>query len=462
MMISVAEPRPELIARFDVAGPRYTSYPTADRFVEAFDAASLDHWLAQRANSPWSPPLSIYAHIPFCASVCYYCACNKIVTRDRSRALSYVQTLRREISLYRDRLGRREPYGHLHLGGGTPTFVDDDSLAALLAAVDQAFAPTPQAERSIEIDPRSVDPQRLRRLAAMGFDRVSFGVQDFDPQVQRAVHRVQPTETVFELTRVAREVGIASVNVDLIYGLPRQTMASFARTLRTLVELRPDRIALYGYAHLPERFKPQRRIDPSELPAASDKVGMMRLAVSTLTESGYRYIGLDHFALPTDALAIAQRRGVLNRNFMGYTTHPDADIVGLGVSAIGRIGACYSQNHRGIDDWRDNIDAGTLPVARGCELSRDDMIRRAVIMAIMCHGEVSFDALHASFLIEPRLLLHDEIGRLKEMQALGLVVIDDDSIRVTDQGRFFLRPIAMVFDRYLRDTLQRGKFSRVL
>jgi oxygen-independent coproporphyrinogen III oxidase len=252
------------------------------------------------------------------------------------------------------------------------------------------------------------------------------------------------------------------VNVDLIYGLPRQTMRSFAQTLQTLIELHPDRIALYGYAHLPERFKPQRRINAAELPPASEKVQMMRLAVSTLTASGYRYIGMDHFALPTDALAVAQRRGLLNRNFMGYTTQPDGDIVGIGVSAIGRVGACYTQNHRAIEDWRDCIDAGTLPVARGYELSRDDLIRRAVIMGIMCHGEVSFEALHASFLVEPRLLLHEEIGQLKELQDLGLVGIDDDSIRVTEQGRYFLRPIAMVFDRYLRNKLKRASYSKVL
>jgi oxygen-independent coproporphyrinogen-3 oxidase len=455
-------PRAELIERFDVAGPRYTSYPTADRFVEAFDASNLDQWLRQRASLGWRQPLSVYVHVPFCASVCYYCACNKIVTKDHARGRPYVDDLLREVELYGERLGRREPVSQLHFGGGTPTFLDGATLQAAIDGLERVFTFPENAERSIEVDPRTVDVARLRELHDQRFNRLSFGVQDFDADVQQAVHRVQSTEQVFELTRAAREIGYESINVDLIYGLPKQTESSFRRTLDTLAALRPDRVAVYGYAHLPQRFKPQRRIHEAELPSAHDKLSMMRTAIQSLTEHGYVYIGMDHFALPDDALAVAQRRGMLHRNFMGYTTQPDCDMIGLGVSAIGRMGPCYAQNARTLDEYADAVRAGRLPIVRGCELSRDDMLRRSAIMSIMCSGEVSFAALENSFLVDPKLAFSDELGRLREFQDLGLVRVDAESITVTPQGRFFVRPIAMVFDRYLRSALQRASYSRVL
>ena len=455
-------PSAALIERFDVAGPRYTSYPTADRFVEAFDATRLEHWLRQRASLGWRQPLSVYVHVPFCKSVCYYCACNKIVTRDTTRGRPYVDDLIREIELYGDRLGRREPIGQMHFGGGTPTFLDGPTLQVAIDVLERVFSFTPNAERSIEVDPRTVDVARLRELFEQRFSRLSFGVQDFDAHVQAAVHRVQSTDQVFDLTRAAREIGFESVNVDLIYGLPKQSQASFRRTLETLCTLRPDRVAVYGYAHLPERFKPQRRIHDAELPSAQVKLSMMRMAIQTLTEHGYVYIGMDHFALPDDALAVAQRRGVLHRNFMGYTTQPDCDMIGLGVSAIGRMGPCYAQNSRTLDDYSDAVRAGRLPIDRGCELTRDDMLRRSAIMSIMCSGEVSFAGLETGFLVDPKLALNDEIGRLREFQDLGLVRVDQDGIAVTPAGRYFVRPIAMVFDRYLRSALQRASYSRVL
>lgn len=459
-------PRADLIERFDVAGPRYTSYPTADRFVEAFDPSSLESWIAQRAEANWAQPLSIYVHIPFCESVCYYCACNKIVTRNRDRGPVYLEDLGREIDLYAQRLGRRQPVSQLHLGGGSPTFVPDEALAGLMKTLSERFILTEQAECSIEVDPRTVNRKRLQALRDMGFNRISFGVQDFEPEVQQAVHRIQPTEQVFDLTRAAREIGFESINVDMIYGLPRQTRASFDRTLATLAQLRPDRIAVYGYAHLPERFKPQRRIHSADLPDAHDKIEMLRAAIEGLTAEGYVYIGMDHFALPDDALAVAQRRGLLHRNFMGYTTQPDCDMLGLGVSAIGRMGASYAQNHRDLEGYCDAVRAGRLPVARGRELTREDMLRRSTIMAIMCSGEVSFAALEKAYLVDPRLAFHEELGRLREFTALGLVEIDSDGIRLTPQGRFFVRPVAMVFDRYLRSALVRteglASYSRVL
>lgn len=455
-------PRAELIERFDVAGPRYTSYPTADRFVEAFDASTLEQWLRQRASLGWHQPVSVYVHVPFCQSVCYYCACNKIVTRDRSRGAAYVEDLLREVELYAERLGRREPVSQMHFGGGTPTFLDGTTLQAVIDGLERAFSFTPGAERSIEVDPRTVDVARLRELHEQRFNRLSFGVQDFDADVQQAVHRVQSTEQVFELTQAAREIGFESVNVDLIYGLPKQTEASFRQTLDTLARLRPDRVAVYGYAHLPERFKPQRRIHAAELPNAHDKLEMMRQAIQTLTERGYVYIGMDHFALPDDALAVAQRRGMLHRNFMGYTTQPDCDMLGLGVSAIGRMGPCYAQNYRTLDEYTDAVRAGRLPIARGYELSRDDMLRRSAIMSIMCSGEVSFAALENNYLIDAKLALNEEIHRLREFQDLGLVKVDHEGITVTPAGRFFVRPIAMIFDKYLRSALQRASYSRVL
>jgi oxygen-independent coproporphyrinogen-3 oxidase len=452
----------ELLARYDVVGPRYTSYPTADRFVEAFDGAALEPWLRQRAALGWRQPLSVYVHVPYCQSVCYYCACNKIVTRDTTRGQAYVADLLREIGLYATRLGHRDPVTQLHFGGGTPTFLDDAGLGAVVDALETHFCLPPAAERSIEVDPRTVDAARLQALRELRFNRVSFGVQDFDHDVQRAVHRVQSTGQVFELTAAARAMGFESVNVDMIYGLPRQTEASFERTLATLCELRPDRVAVYGYAHLPERFKPQRRIHPDALPDARAKLAMMRMAIRVLGEAGYQYIGMDHFALPDDALAAAQRMGALHRNFMGYTTQPDCDMIGLGVSAIGRMGPSYAQNHRTLDEYCDAVRAGRLPVARGFELSRDDMLRRSAIMAIMCSGQVSFSALENSYLVDPKLAFAEELARLREFQDLGLVHVDSDGISVTPQGRFFVRPIAMVFDRYLRSALQRASYSRVL
>lgn len=455
-------PSADLIRRFDIAGPRYTSYPTADRFVEAFGATDYERWLDIRAQSVVKSPLSVYAHIPFCQSVCYYCACNKIATRDRSRGTEYVDDLLLELKLYTDRIGSGHPVSQMHLGGGTPTFLERADMRRLIEGMEHALRFTSDAERSIEIDPRTIDIEGLRELRDLGFNRVSFGVQDFDPAVQASVHRVQSTEQVFSLTRAAREIGFTSINVDLIHGLPRQNLDTFRQTLETLADLRPDRVAVYGYAHLPERFKPQRRINVVELPPAADKLEMMRLAIDFLADHGYEHIGLDHFALPDDALATAQRMGLLHRNFMGYTTQPDCDMLGLGVSAIGRVGPTYGANARTLEAWRDAVRGGTLPIDRGFELNRDDMLRRFVIMSMMCNGSISFSAIERDYLVEPAVVFRDEIDRMREMQSLGLVTVDKEGITATPLGRFFVRPIAMAFDRYLRTALTHGKYSRVL
>ena len=450
-----------LLRQFDVAGPRYTSYPTADRFVDAFDADDYALALQGRRDAGASAaPLSLYVHIPFCESLCYYCACNKIVTKHHEKATQYLAYLAREVRLQVAQLGRGTTVSQLHLGGGTPTFLNDAELSQLLAMLHEAFVFLPGGEQSIEIDPRTVDAARLAHLASLGFNRLSFGVQDFDPDVQKAVHRIQPAHQVFDLMAEARALGFQSINVDLIYGLPRQNEASFDRTMAQICELRPDRIALYAYAHLPERFKPQRRVAANELPDAAARVQMLARAVATLTEAGYVYIGMDHFALPDDPLAVAKREGRLHRDFQGYSTQPDGDLVALGVSAIGRIGATYSQNAKTIDGYYDLLDQGRLPVVRGLALSRDDVLRRAVIMALMCRGHVNFDAMSEAHRIDFRHYFATEFAALGPLVAQGLVRMTDHDIDVTPQGWFVVRAIAMVFDRYCREN--RTRFSRVV
>ncbi|MES2402184.1 MAG: oxygen-independent coproporphyrinogen III oxidase, partial [Pseudomonadota bacterium] len=325
-----------------------------------------------------------------------------------------------------------------------------------------SFTMVPGGEYSIEIDPRTVDGTRLRALADMGFNRLSFGVQDFDPDVQKAVHRIQPFEQVSELMAQAREVGFDSINVDLIYGLPRQTPESFARTLAQVAQLRPDRIALYAYAHLPERFKPQRRITTADLPGAAAKVAMLTQSLAAFMAAGYVYIGMDHFALPNDALAVAKRQGRLHRNFQGYSTQPDCDLIGLGVSAIGRIGATYSQNAKTMEEYCDHLDQGRLPVVRGLALSRDDLARRAVIMALMCQGQVLFESIELAWLLDFRSYFAAEMEQLRDLADAGLVLLDESGIQVTAQGWFFVRAVAMVFDRYLQADRNRARFSRII
>ncbi|MES1265698.1 MAG: oxygen-independent coproporphyrinogen III oxidase, partial [Variovorax sp.] len=383
-------------------------------------------------------------------------------TRRHERATAYLDAIESEIALHEAELSERVPVSQLHLGGGTPTFLTDDELTRLMQMLRQAFTFTPQAELAIEVDPRTADAARLAHLAALGFNRLSFGVQDFDADVQAAVHRVQPYERVRGLIEAARELGYASINADLIYGLPRQTPASFARTVAQIGALRPDRIALYAYAHLPERFKPQRRIHVIELPGAPDKLAMLSQALAAFQSAGYVYIGMDHFALPGDALAVAKREGRLHRNFQGYSTQPDCDLVGLGVSAIGRIGATYSQNAKTIEEYEDHLAHGRLPVARGLALSRDDLARRAVIMALMCQGQVQYESIEHAWLLDFREYFEPEIERLRDYEAMGLVTADENGIQVTPEGWYVVRAIAMVFDRYLQADRQQARFSRIL
>lgn len=451
-----------MLQKYDVSGPRYTSYPTADRFVEAFTEEDYKQALTQRREVGSALPLSIYVHIPFCESLCFFCACNKIVTKHHERSVEYLRYLSREIDLHIAHLGSGQAISQLHLGGGSPTFFSDDELTELMTMLKRSFVFMPGGEYSIEVDPRTVNEQRLTHLAELGFNRLSFGVQDFDPEVQKAVHRIQPAEQVFSLVEATRRLKFDSVNVDLIYGLPMQTPQSFSRTLAQVVALRPNRIALYGYAHLPERFKPQRRISEYELPAAQDKITMLASALTAFMEAGYVYVGMDHFALPDDDLAIAKRQGRLHRNFQGYSTQPDCDLISLGVSAIGRVGATYSQNAKTIEEYYDYLNQGRFPVVRGLALTRDDLVRRAVIMAIMCQGELQYESIELAYMIDFKSYFANELALLKEQEAIGMVTLNDDGLQVTDTGWFFVRAVAMLFDRYLQTDKNRARFSKII
>ena len=454
----------DLLQRFDVPGPRYTSYPTADRFVDAFGEAQYIQALAQRRSGvrAHAVPLSIYVHIPFCASLCYYCACNKIITGNYGKAVSYLQHLKQEIKLLLPHLGAGQNVSQLHFGGGTPTFFKDPELIDLMTTLKSAFQLQSGGEYSIEVDPRTVDASRLQTLLDVGFNRLSLGIQDFDPQVQVAVHREQSPSQVHDLMLAARGMGFESINLDLIYGLPMQTESSWAHTLQTVVALKPDRVALYGYAHLPARFKPQRHIDATTLPQAEQKTTMLSMALDAMHAAGYVYIGMDHFALPNDALSVAKRQGRLHRNFQGYSTQPDCDLVSLGVSSIGSIGPNYAQNAKHIDDYEDLINQGRLPVVRGIALSRDDLTRRSIIMALMCQGHLDVESIETAHLLNFQQSFGKELVQLKPMVDQGMVKVTDQTIEVTELGWYFVRAIAMVFDRYIQSDQQRAHFSKIL
>ncbi|MDR2853413.1 MAG: oxygen-independent coproporphyrinogen III oxidase [Burkholderiaceae bacterium] len=455
---------PELLARLDVSGPRYTSYPTADRFVDAFTHDDYKAALQQcrQHDSDATKPLSVYVHIPFCESLCYYCACNKIITRKRDQGTTYLDYLRKELTLLVKQIGPDRPVSQLHLGGGTPTFLSNEELAALMQALRDSFGFVPEGEYAIEIDPRTVNRQRLHALWQAGFNRMSLGVQDFDPAVQAAMHRLQPLAQVREVIEAGRVLGFPSINVDLIYGLPKQTVESFTRTIDQVCQLRPDRIALYAYAHLPERFMSQRRIAAADLPAPAVKLQLLALSIERLLAAGYVYVGMDHFALHDDSLAIAKREGKLHRNFQGYTTQPDCDLVALGVSGIGRVGNTYSQNAKTLDDYCQQLDQGKLPVVRGLILNADDLLRRDVIQAIMCQGHVDFAAVSAAHKIDFDAYFAAELAALQPLQAQGLVRAGAGQIDVTELGWFFVRAVAMVFDRYLHTQRSNARFSRII
>ena len=435
---------PVLIRTYDVSGPRYTSYPAADRFVEAFGDSALKQWFGKRNIGGISQPLSVY------------------ITREHTRSSKCIEYLEKELALLAPHLGADTRICQLHWGGGTPTFLAQDEMRALMAALDARFTRADHFECSIEVDPRHSPPGMLQFLAGLGFNRVSLGVRDFDPEVQKAVHRVQGEDLVRRVVAEARASAFRSVNFDLIYGLPKQTLDSFNRTLDKVIALDPDRIALYSYAHLPKVFKPQRRIAETDLPSAETKLQILTLAVGRLTRAGYLYIGMDHFARPDDELAIAQKQGRLQRNLQGYSTFPESDLIGLGVSAIGRIGPTYYQNQKRLDDYYAALDAGRLPVARGIELTSDDLVRRAVIQALACHFRVSIESIELAYLIDFKTYFSRELKELRRLQQEGLVDLGDEWITVTPRGRLLVRVICMAFDRYLREARERAAYSKVI
>ena len=451
---------PELIRKYDSFGPRYTSYPTADRFHAGFSAGHYVDALTARRDE--SRPLSLYVHLPFCNTVCYYCACTKIITANRGRSAKYVSYLGREIELVSTLLEGERSVQHLHWGGGTPTFLAREEMADLMRMLRNAFPFAADTESSIEIDPRKVDTSTMAFLRELGFNRVSFGIQDFDPAVQRAVNRIQTEEETRSLVVAARANGFVSINTDLIYGLPLQTVPGFAATLDKVIDLSPDRIALYGYAHVPHLFKAQRQIVADELPAAETKLAILATAIEKLTAAGYVYIGMDHFAKPTDELAVALREGKLHRNFQGYSTRPDCDLVAFGMSAIGKIGATYVQNVKTLDAYYGALDEGRLPVFRGYAQSDDDVLRRELIRRLMCEFRLDVAALEAEHGFRFAERFAAELAALRPLAADGLVTLTPTSIDVTPRGRMLVRIVAMVFDRHLREARERASYSRVI
>ena len=452
----------ELIRRLDKNGPRYTSYPTADRFVEAFNAESYAQWVAKREIGGIARPLSLYIHIPFCNTLCFYCACNKVITKDKSKAAEYVRYLIKEMAMQAMLLGPDQVIEQLHFGGGTPTFLSDDEIRELMAAIGQHFKLIKDGEYSIEIDPRKVSNETIALLGEVGFNRISIGVQDFDDEVQRAVNRIQSEEETLRVINAARANGFKSVSIDLIYGLPKQTLEGFGVTLDRVISANPDRMSIYNYAHMPTMFKPQRRIQEEDLPAAQVKLDILSMAVDKLTKAGYVYIGMDHFAKPEDELAVAQRQGRLHRNFQGYSTHSDCDLVALGLSSIGKIGPTYSQNFRDLGDYYDALDRDVLPIMRGMELNSDDLVRRAIIQSLMCHFELSKESFNIAYLIEFDSYFDTEMEELREYEREGLLELTPETISVTPKGRMLIRNICMVFDKYLRTRQEHATYSKVI
>ena len=467
-MTMVAEPSVEfdaqLIRKLSQSGPRYTSYPTADRFSDTFGYRDYLQAVAGLRTRGSRNPLSLYVHIPFCENICYYCACNKIVTKNRDKAGIYLSYLKHEIEMQGKLFDGMNQIEQLHLGGGTPTYISDAQMADLMTHLQRwfRFAGDEVGEYSIEVDPRTVSAERVASLRTQGFNRLSLGVQDFDPLVQRAVNRAQPEHLTLDIIKAARAQRHRSVRIDLIYGLPGQNVISMAQTLAKVIQAGPDRISLYNYAHLPHLFKPQRRILEAQLPGAEAKLDMLALAIRRLTDAGYVYIGMDHFALPTDDLAIAQQQGRLHRNFQGYSTHAESDMVSCGVSAISAVASTYSQNVKTLDAYYDAIDKNELPIVRGLRMNMDDVLRRLIIQRLMCNFELSIASIETAYPITFASYFEAELEGLHRLEQDGLVVIDDEWISVTMKGRLLIRNICMVFDRYLQSRPAEQRYSRTI
>jgi oxygen-independent coproporphyrinogen-3 oxidase len=452
----------DLVARYDGRGPRYTSYPTALQFTDHFSADDYQK-AALRSNRSYRP-LSLSVHSPVCRSLCYYCGCNKIVTRNAARVSRYLDYLYREIDMQAEWFADTRRVTQLHFGGGTPTYLAAQQLAQLMARLGEAFTFAAPGERefSIEVDPRTVDEESIRWLATLGFNRLSLGIQDFDPSVQKAVNRQQSEAEVQVLLDAARVEGFKSISFDLIYGLPLQTASSFDRTLRSVIEMRPDRVAVYNYAHLPARFKGQRMIPAQQIPRPDTKLGILQRTIETLCAAGYHYVGMDHFALPDDDLVKAQRNGTLQRNFQGYATHKRCDLVGLGVSAISHVGDSFAQNAPATAVYEALLDAGRLPVQKGLEIDADDLIRADLMQALMCYGALDVAEFNRRHGIKVADYFHAELVQLAALERDGLVQLSAARIAVTPRGRLLLRSIVMCFDRHLTDAGNIERFSKAI
>lgn len=442
----------DLIRRYDIAGPRYTSYPTALQFHESYGEDCYRENVVTSNGDLIPSPLSLYFHLPFCARVCFYCACNKIITGNRSRADRYVDYLIREMHMHAALFDEDRYVSQLHWGGGTPTFLRPELMTQLMTEICEVFKleGDETGEYSIEIDPREATAGTIGLLRRLGFNRLSVGIQDFDPLVQTAVNRLQSYEDTAAVMHAAREWGFRSISVDLIYGLPHQSLARFSRTLDKVLALEPDRLVVFNYAHLPQRFKTQRQIDTTALPSAETKLAIFRQSIEQLTAAGYVYIGMDHFALPNDDLAVAQRNGVLHRNFQGYTTHGDSDLIAMGVSSIGMMADSYSQNVRGLDDYYRIIESGHIPIFRGMQLDAADKLRRDVIMSLICNFRLDFKYTEHRYGIRFSDYFADELQQLERMQEDGLLQLNQHSIVITPVGRLLIRNICMLFDAYLQ------------
>jgi len=450
-----------LIRRYDLSGPRYTSYPTAVEFNQHYPVK--DMFKAAARSKASGRPLSLYTHLPFCAHLCYYCACNKVITRKRHKAIPYVERLLKEAAIQARFFGADRPVKQLHWGGGAPTFLPSDVMAHLMAGYGELFNLQTDEDRdySVEIDPREVDLDTLPTLRELGFNRISLGVQDVNLQVQQAVNRIQPREMTELVLNEARRIGFRSINLDLIYGLPYQTPESFSETLETVIEMSPDPLSVFSYAHLPDRFYPQTRIIADTLPTPQQKLSILHNTINRLLEAGYEYIGMDHFAKPDDSLAVAQREGRLHRNFQGYTTHSDCDLVSLGVSAIGQTDDAYFQNNHDLPSWEASIDAGQLAITKGVNLTRDDRIRRWVIGQLICQFRLDRKLFAEVWQEDLDRYFTDELNRLKPMVQDGLIADDGSVLQVQPAGRLLIRAICQIFDLYRKKGASQ-RFSRII
>lgn len=454
----------ELIKRYNLYGPRYTSYPSANQFNEQFGTDDYCKVVADSNEFLLPKPLSLYIHLPFCNTVCFYCACNKIVTANRKRAIPYLDDLYKEINLQGSMFDSDRPVNQLHWGGGTPTFISHEQIFSLMRVIKDNFTllDDDTGEYSIEIDPREIKEETISLLRNIGFNRISIGVQDFNPQVQKAVNREQSYEKTLNVFNEARKYGFHSINVDLIYGLPKQTPRTFCNTINKIIEMSPDRIAIYNYAHLPDLFKTQRKINEDELPAPGEKLEILGESVQSLMDAGYVYIGMDHFSKPDDDLAIAQRKGNLHRNFQGYSTNANCDVIGFGITAISKISNSYSQNIRTLEGYHSALDKNKIPILRGYKLTDDDELRRDVITQLICHFQIDFDEIQDLYRIDFKKYFHSEMKMLKDMEKDELLIVNNDSIEVLPAGRFLIRNICSVFDVYLNREDSIRHFSKMI